>query len=190
LIAECSHINSQAGEAGEDDERERDADDHLAGLFIHFHSDLHLEELKHVRDGLLSKRERRETRRNARQGRRAFREKLLLKFVWPTLLPDDQIFNDFVGKTKRTCAPCVMGEKGGTKVQECKSRCGIEAGRWRVMGELFSVPGVEPEWIRAKTDPSTSLRMSNRGALCVLAGVLNWRHLVRSEAVLCDMRGR
>jgi hypothetical protein len=45
LIAECSHINSQTGEAGEDNEGERDTDDHLAGLFIHFHSDLHLEEL-------------------------------------------------------------------------------------------------------------------------------------------------
>ena len=73
-----------------------------------------------MRDGLLSKRVGRETRGNARRGRRALREKLL-KFVKATVLPDITIFNDFVGKTKRTSAPCVLGEKAKPEVNESEA---------------------------------------------------------------------
>jgi len=62
-------------------------------------------------DGLQNNRERRGARENARRGRRALREKLDLKssgFVRTTLRPDSRSFNDFVGKTKRTMAPCVL----------------------------------------------------------------------------------
>jgi hypothetical protein len=64
-----------------------------------------------MRDGLQNKRERRGARGHARRGRRALREKLDLKsseIVCITVLPDSRIFNDFVGKTKRTMAPGVL----------------------------------------------------------------------------------
>jgi hypothetical protein len=69
LVAQCPHINCQPGETRENHQRKGDTDQDLAGLPIHFHSDLHLEEL--MRDGLQNKRERRKTQGNARRGRRA-----------------------------------------------------------------------------------------------------------------------
>src|SRR5262249_13952639 len=79
---------------------EGDTDQHLTGLFIHFHNDLHNEELfadncSNVKRGMGTS--------------RAVRK--LLRNVSDTLPPDRGIFNDFWGKTNRTVALEVLGEK-------------------------------------------------------------------------------
>jgi hypothetical protein len=71
-----------------------------------------------------------------------------LKLVADTVLPDDRIFNDFVGKTKRTVALGVLEQKvKRTTVQKLNPRAS-------------ELPGSKPE--RRKADPSLALGMTGR----------------------------
>ena len=60
MVAQRTHVYSEASETAEDNKHDCCGDDSLAGLFVHFHSDLQLEE--QMPDGLQNKRLRRETR--------------------------------------------------------------------------------------------------------------------------------
>ena len=143
-----------------------------------------------MRDDLQNKRVRRGARENARRGRRALREKSDFKgsgFVRTTVLPDSRILNDFLGKTKRTVAPCVLEQKEKRTTVQRLNRSGCKVAGDRLGGgKAKAGPFPEVRNLRSLPHPAKPWAggMTKNGALCGGLDVLIRRHPDRAVTVL------